>query len=207
MSLKLVIGNKNVSSWSLRPWLALKHTGVNFEEIPIALDRPQTQERILQYSPAGRVPILIDGEAIIWDSLAICEYLAEKFPEAELWPLDRLERARARSICAEMHSGFPQLRQQLSMNIKKKVPTPDLKSDTLSDIKRIESIWKDCLKRSGGPFLFGAFTIADAMYAPVVTRFLSYSIPYDPDLELYVQAISNLPAMRQWISAAQIEVS
>lgn len=207
MELKLVIGNKNLSSWSLRPWLALKHVGAAFEELMIPLDKPTTREQILRYSPAGRVPILFDGPVAIWDSLAICEYLAEKFPYAELWPLDPILRAQARSVSAEMHSGFASLRQQLPMNLAKKVACPDLRPDTLSDIRRIETIWKHCLQKSGGPFLFGAFTIADAMYAPVVTRFASYSVPIDRELELYSLAITQLPAMRQWANAALEEVS
>lgn len=215
MDLKLVIGSKSVSSWSLRPWLALKHAGVNFEEIVIPLDRPETREKIARYSPSGRVPVLIDGDLVVWDSLAICEYLAEKFPYAELWPLDLKQRAKARAISAEMHAGFSCLRQQLSMNLKvkkksgsgpsEKQSAVELKTETQTDIDRIQQIWRESLLASGGPFLFGPFTIADAMFAPVATRFQTYSVPYHPDLELYIQAILNLPAMRQWIAAAQLE--
>lgn len=207
MTLKLVIGNKNLSSWSLRPWLALKHTGAPFEEILIPLNKPTTREQILRYSPAGRVPILLDGALTVWDSLAICEYVAEKFPEAELWPTDAKARAHARSVSAEMHSGFASLRQQLSMNLSKKVPCPELRAETSGEIRRIEAIWKHCLEKSGGPFLFGSFTIADAMYAPVVTRFASYSVAIDRELELYTLAITQLPAMQQWVNAALQEAA
>ncbi len=205
MSLKLIIGTKHISSWSLRPWLALKHIGVAFEEILIPLNKPQTRQKILQYSSAGRVPVLIDDSLVIWDSLAICEYLAEKFPSAQLWPENVAMRARARAVSAEMHSGFAHVRQQLSMNLKKKVPLPELNADTQSELNRLQAIWRECLALSGGPFLFGSFTIADAMFAPVVTRFLTYSVPYAPELELYIQAMAHLPAMRQWTSAALIE--
>ncbi len=204
--MKLVIGNKNLSSWSLRPWLALKHAGAVFEEIMIPLNKANTHEQILRYAPSGRVPILIDGPLTIWDSLAICEYVAEHFPEAELWPGDKKLRAQARSLSAEMHAGFASLRQQLPMNLSYKGPCPPLRPDTLADIKRIEAIWKESLENSGGPFLFGAFSIADAMYAPVVTRFTSYSVAVDRDLDLYMLAIAQLPAMRQWVGAAAEEV-
>src|SRR3954447_26307256 len=176
--LKIVLGNKKYSSWSLRPWLALKLAGAPFEEQVVALDMPDTAANIRKYSPSGRVPALIDGSLTIWDSLAICEYLNEKFPQAQLWPADAAQRARARSISAEMHSGFTNLRNDCSMKIVKQYPYKPLRPDTQKDVDRIVAIWEECLRRNGGRFLFGNEPcIADAFYAPVVSRFRTYSVP------------------------------
>ena len=195
--MQLVIGNKNYSSWSLRPWLAMKFVGVAFDEIRIPLYGAGSKERILAHSPAGRVPILKDRETLVWDSLAIIEYLAERYPQ--LWPRDRAERARARSISAEMHSGFAALREHMSMNVRKRYPGKGRTSEVDKDIARIGAIWAE----AKGPFLFGEFTAADAMYAPVVLRFRTYDVE-GPNRH-YLQAMLALPAMREWIEAAERE--
>jgi glutathione S-transferase len=203
----LVIGSKRWSSWSLRPWLALRQAGVTFDEVVIQLRQPDTQAKIAQYSPSGRVPFLRDGEVSVWDSLAICEYVAEMLPGAWLWPEDRGARAVARSISAEMHAGFPAMREHLSMDVTRTVATPDLPDAAKADLARVQAIWTDCRKRfgGGGSFLFGDFTIADAMYAPVATRFRTYGIALDPVCRAYVDAIYALPAMKDWIAAATTE--
>jgi glutathione S-transferase len=195
----LIVGNKNYSSWSLRPWLALKALGVAFDEKRIALYRPGAKEEILRYSPAGRVPILHDGKTVVWDSLAILEYLAERHPQ--LWPRDPGERARARSISAEMHSGFAKLREHMSMNIRKRYPGKGRTPEVLKEIERIQAIWSE----ARGPFLFGAFGAADAMYAPVVLRFRTYEVELQPTARRYADAVLALPAMREWIAAAERE--
>ena len=171
--LTLVIGNKQFSSWSLRPWLALKQLGLPFREVLVLLRRPETKAEILKYSPSGKVPYLIDGSLGVWDSLAIIEYLNELKPEARLWPADRAARAFARSISAEMHSGFAALRQHLGMDLKRTPAKGEWPSEAAADIERVQAIWAEARARhgKGGPFLFGAFTAADAMYAPVVNRF------------------------------------
>ena len=186
--MQLVIGNKNYSSWSLRPWLAMKLAGIAFDEIRIPLYGPGSKERILEHSPAGKVPILKDGATVVWDSLAILEYLAERY--AQLWPRDRVERARARSISAEMHSGFAQLREHMSMNVRKRYPGKGRTLEVEKDIARISAIWAE----AKGPFLFGEFTAADAMYAPVVLRFRTYGVE-GPNRQ-YMDAMLALPAMR-----------
>jgi glutathione S-transferase len=193
----LVIGNKNYSSWSLRPWLALKVLGIAFDEVRIALYRPGSKEQILRHSPAGRVPILRDGDTVVWDSLAILEYLAEGHPR--LWPADRAQRARARAISAEMHSGFPHLREHMSMNTRKRYPGKGRAPEVLAEIERIDAIWSE----AKGPFLFGSFTAADAMYAPVVLRFRTYEVAVRR--KGYMDAMLALPAMREWIEAAERE--
>ena len=193
----LVIGNKNYSSWSLRAWIALKVLGIPFDELRIPLYRPGSKERILGYSPAGKVPVLRDGDTVVWDSLAILEYLAERYPQ--LWPTDRAERAKARAIAAEMHSGFAQLREHMSMNTRKRYPGKGRTPAVMQDIERIDAIWA----QAKGPFLFGAFTAADAMYAPVVLRFRTYEV--EPRNKKYMQAVLELPAMREWIEAAERE--
>lgn len=190
----LVIGNKNYSSWSLRAWLAMKVLGLAFEEKRIALYTPEAKAQILRHSPAGKVPILVDGATTVWDSLAILEYLAERHPG--LWPADRAERARARSVCAEMHSGFPNLRAHMSMNVRRRYPGKGRTPEVLEEIARIEAIF-DAAK---GPFLFGAFGAADAMYAPVVLRFRTYEVGVRN--RGYIEAVLALPAMREWIEAA-----
>lgn len=205
MDMTLVVGSKTFSSWSLRPWLVLKQANIPFTEVLIALNQVATREQIKKYSPSGRVPVLVHGDVRIWDSLAIAEYLHELFPDKDLWPKNQAERALARSVSAEMHSGFAAMRQQLSMNVTKRFPTPDLTDDTQRDLKRVFDIWNECLNRSGGPFLFGSFTIADAMYAPVTTRLTTYSIPLTGAIEKYVQHMAALPAMQEWVRGAMGE--
>jgi glutathione S-transferase len=203
----LVVGNQNYSSWSLRPYLVLEHVGTAFDLVVVPLRHPDTRQRILAHAPSGRVPALRHGELVVWDSLAICEYLAERFPEANLWPADSGARAVARSISAEMHSGFTALRTHLPMNIRadrRGRPVPD---EVAADIARIREIWRDTRARygEGGRFLFGAFTIADAMYAPVVTRFRTYGVTLEGEEVAYAQAVWDLPAMRKWAEAARKE--
>lgn len=201
----LVIGNRNYSSWSLRPWIAMKVAGIPFREHRIALYVPGAKEQILAVSPAGKVPCLVDGDLRVWDSLSICEYLAERHPA--LWPKDSAARAAARSVSAEMHSGFQNLRAQMSMNIRKRYPGKGRTPESLADVARIVSMWSDCRARygNGGPFLFGAFSIADAMYAPVVLRFRTYEVELPADCRAYADAMLALPAMKEWIAAAVTE--
>ena len=201
----LVIGNKNYSSWSLRPWLAMKVAGIPFAEHRIPLYGPGSKAQILAYSPAGKVPCLADGDLRVWDSLSICEYLAEKHPG--LWPQDPAARALARSVSAEMHSGFANLRAKMSMNIRKRYPGLGRTPESLADVARIVSLWSDCRARygKGGRFLFGAFSIADAMYAPVVLRFRTYEVELPADCRAYSDAVLALPAMQDWIAAAMAE--
>jgi glutathione S-transferase len=207
MSLTLIIGTKTWSSWSLRPWVAMREAKLPFKEMVIHLRQSDTKARILEYCPAGKVPILIDGRELVWDSLAILDYLAARFPEAKLWPQDLPALAYARSISGEMHSGFPDLRRELSMNIGADLPTPDLSPGAVADVERVQAIWRDARSRFGGagPFLFGRFTNADAMYAPVVTRFRTYNIPVDPACAAYMQAVLCLPSMTEWYRAADEE--
>jgi glutathione S-transferase len=206
-TLTLIIGNKNYSSWSLRPWLVLKQIGVEFAEIRIPLDMPETRNQILRYSPTGRVPALRDGTLTIWDSLAICEYLAEQYPEALLLPQDKAMRAIARSVSAEMHSGFQALRQKLSMNCRARFPYQGFSSEVQHDIDRITTIWQTCRQQygAGGQFLLGKFTLADAMFAPVASRFVTYNVPLDETSQAYVAAIVALPTMQEWLAAAEAE--
>jgi glutathione S-transferase len=203
----LVIGNKRYSSWSMRPWLCLKVAGIPFEEKQIFIHKPDSLKQILKYSPAGRVPCLVDGKTKVWDSLSICEYVAEKFLTAELWPNERHERAYARSICAEMHSGFQALRTNMNMNCVSHFPGKGWNPDVQKDVERIIQIWDDCRKshKRKGPFLFGAFTIADAFYAPVVTRFRTYGVHVDKIGKEYMETIYSLPAMQQWLNEARKE--
>lgn len=209
MSRILVIGNKNYSSWSLRPWLALTQAGIAFEEKRIPLDRPQTKSEILRHSPSGKVPCLVDGPLVIWDSLAICETADECYAGGSLWPSDADARARARAVSAEMHAGFAALRTHLSMDIRSRWPekgaAAQQRADVAADIARIQAIWTDCLQRSGGPFLFGEFSIADAFYAPVVTRFRTYDVALPSPLARYADTVLALPAMQRWTEAAQAE--
>jgi len=204
--LKIVVGNKRYSSWSLRPWLLLKHGAIPFEEIVVPLDMPDTAQNIRKHSPSGRVPALIDGNLTVWDSLAIAEYLAERFPEKSFWPADPARRARARSISAEMHSGFASLRNECSMKIVQKYPYKPLQPQTQADVDRIVSLWEECLRESGGPFLFGSQPcIADAFYAPVVSRFRTYSIPVSPSAQAYCETIWGWPALQAWVADAERE--
>lgn len=208
MTLKLVIGNKNYSSWSMRPWLALRASNIPFEEIFIPLYTGQAdKDRLLSFSRSGKVPALIDGNLTIWDSLSIIEYLAERFPEAKLWPQDRAARAHARSISAEMHSGFLPLRNECGMNLHRPVGGIALSEDARANIARVEEIWSDCRERYGkqGPFLFGAFSGADAMYAPVVHRFRTYAVKVGPPVRAYMQTMMALPAFKEWTEAGLAE--
>jgi glutathione S-transferase len=205
MTLTLYVGSKRYSSWSLRPYLALAHTGLPSETRTILLDRDVTKAEILKVNPAGRLPVLYHDDLAIWDSLAICEYLNELAPEAQLWPADRARRARTRAICAEMHSGFTALRNNMSMDVCAEKPGQGHTPETLADIRRIVEIWHEALDASGGPLLFGRFTIADAMYAPVTTRFTTYGVALDATCRAYVDTIAALPAMRAWRSDASTE--
>jgi glutathione S-transferase len=205
--LTLVVASKNYSSWSLRPYLALAHTGQPFREVVVQLGQPDTAANIAKHSPSGRVPALVHGELVIWDSLAICEYLAELFPQAKLWPQDATARAVARSVTAEMHSGFANLRNHMPMNLRARRPGEGRAPGVAEDISRITQLWSECRSRfgQGGPFLFGAFSIADAFYAPVVTRFVTYGVELDAVGGAYRDAVLALPAMRAWTQASQGE--
>lgn len=205
--LTLVIGNKAYSSWSLRPWLLMKQADIEFTEKRISLYAGDAKQTILQHSEAGKVPVLKDGELTIWDSLAICEYLAEKFPARHLWPADAAARAHARAISAEMHSGFTNVRSQMPMNVRREIPGRGKTPEVAAEVARIEAIWNGCRARHGndGPFLFGAFSIADAMYAPVASRFRTYGVSLKGAAVGYVDTILALPAMREWIADAHAE--
>jgi glutathione S-transferase len=208
MALTLIIGNKNYSSWSLRPWIAMKTAGIPFEEKLVPLYEPGSAEQVARYSPTGKVPVLLDGDQYIWESLAILEYLAEKFPGAGLWPADPHARAHARVVANEMHAGFQALRKNCPMNMwlpPKPRPQPN---EVMDNVRRIDALWSDCRVRFGekaeksGPFLFGAFGAADAMYAPVVARLHGYGLPVGPMSRDYMQAVMTLPAWRAWYDAA-----
>ena len=205
--MKLVIGNKNYSSWSLRPWLLMQHAGIAFEEIKVRLFAPGFEEAIAQHSPTGKVPVLVDGDITVWDTLSIAEYLAESFPEKQLWPADRAQRAYARSICAEMHSGFVNLRSQLPMNVTAVLPGRGWNVAVQRDVSRIATIWSELRARhaADGPFLFGTFTIADAYFAPVVSRFATYGIHLPDAAKQYADFMLALPAMQAWIADAREE--
>jgi glutathione S-transferase len=204
MTLKLLIGNKNYSSWSMRPWIAMKVAGIPFEEEVISLDAPDFKPRVRAISGTGKVPALADGDVHVWESLAILDYLAEKFPAAGLWPTDPKARAYARAIAAEMHAGFVPLRRHCPMNVWRPVRPRELTPEAAADVRRIESIWTDCRTRygAGGPFLFGRFGAADAMYAPVVSRFHTYAVAVGPAARDYVEAVMALPAWAEWRAAA-----
>jgi glutathione S-transferase len=204
MTLTLIIGNKNYSSWSLRPWIAMKVAGIAFEEKVIPLYEPGSREQILQYSPAGKVPVLIDGDRHIWESLAILEYLAEKFPNASLWPRDVRARSHARTVATEMHAGFQALRKNCPMNLWLPAKSRPQPAEVLENVRRIESLWSDCRARFGqeGPFLFGAFGAADAMYAPIVSRFHTFGVDVDKISRSYMDAVMALPAWGEWRAAA-----
>lgn len=207
--LTLVIGNRNYSSWSLRPWLVLKAAGASFEEVVIPLDQPNTRQEILKHWRNGAVPILKHGDNTVWESLAICEYVAELFPDAGLWPSDTRARAIARSLSAEMHAGFSALREHMPMNIRSRFPEEGRKPGVQEDINRIAAIWRRARERYGeesdGPFLFGNFTILDAMFAPVVSRFRTYAVDVSDVEAAYIEAVWNHPAMQEWAKAAQAE--
>jgi len=201
----LVIGDKNYSSWSLRPWLAMRCFDIPFEERLVPLYRPESKAALLAASPPGKVPVLIDGDVVIWDSLAILEYLAEGRPE--LWPRDRKARAQARALSAEMHAGFSALRSACPMNIRRAPKPTPLAEDVKADIARIDAALGGALAASGGPFLFGEFCAADAMFAPIALRFQTYCIDISPATQGWVAAITSLPAMQDWISAARAEAT
>lgn len=204
--LTLVIGNKNISSWSMRPWVAAVAFNIPFTEVRLLLDQPDTATNIANYSQAGRVPVLLAGEMTIWDSLAICEYLAEQFPDKHLWPQDVAARAMARAITAEMHSGFAALRNDMSMNIQARLPGRGRTPGAQADIGRICEIWEECLARFGHhEYLFGDFSIADAFYAPVVTRFKTYGVALAPALQAYCDRVLAHPAVARWVREAMLE--
>jgi glutathione S-transferase len=205
--MKLVIGNKNYSSWSLRPWIAMKQIGLDFEEIVIPMNQPNTRAEMLKHSPTGLVPTLIDGDVTIFETIAILEYVNEKHPDAGLWPKDIKVRAHARAISAEMHAGFAALRRDCPMNmrraVRKHIPSPEAQQAA----QRIDTLWQDARSRfgAGGPFLFGRFTAADAMYAPVVNRFHVYDVPRSAVSQAYMDAIMALPAWKEWEAASRAE--
>lgn len=201
MSLTLVIGNKNYSSWSMRPWVALTAAGIAFDEVLIPLYTGDAdKQKILSYTRSGKVPVLLDGDLTVWDSLAIIEYAAERFPQAALWPAQREARAHARAVAAEMHASFAALRRECGMNLHRPVRGKALSPEATGDIARIDEMWTDCRARYGalGPYLFGRFSAADAMYAPVVHRFRTYAIPVSATVQAYMETMQALPAFRQW---------
>jgi glutathione S-transferase len=207
MSLTLIIANKNYSSWSLRPWIAMKVAGIPFEEMVIPLYEPGSSEAILKYSPTGKVPVLIDGDSHAWESLAILEHLAEKFPAAGLWPADARARSHARVVATEMHAGFQALRKACAMNMWLPVKPRPQAEDVMENVRRIDALWSDCRARfgKGGPFLFGAFGAADAMYAPVVSRLHTYGLDVGPVARNYMEAVMAQPAWGEWVEAGHKE--
>ena len=204
MTLKLIVGNKNYSSWSLRPWIAMKAAGIPFEEQVISLDAPDFKAVVGAVSGPGKVPVLVDGEVSVWESLAIIEYVAEKFPAAGLWPAAPAARALARAVANEMHAGFQPLRKLMPMNQARAVIKRALTPEAAANVRRIEALWADCRVRfgKGGPFLFGKFGAADAMYAPVVARFHTYAVEVSAPSRAYMDAVMALPAWREWHAAA-----
>jgi len=212
--IKLFIGNKNYSSWSMRAWVLMRQAGIEFEEVMLRFDgfHPDSQfkRRLAEISPAGQVPVLADGDLAIWDTLAIAEYLAEKFPERQLWPAHPADRARARSICAEMHGGFSALRSACPMNIEARLPEAGAlalrdRPAVRANLNRIVTMWSELLRQSQGPLLFGRFSIADAYYAPVVMRLLTYQLPVPADIRAYMDRISDLEAVGAWVKEALAE--
>jgi glutathione S-transferase len=212
--LKLIVGNKNYSSWSMRPWVLLRQAGIVFEEEVVRFDSFDADSNFKQtlssLSPAAKVPVLVDGDLAIWDTLAIAEYIAEQFPEKQLWPKDKAARARARSICAEMHSGFTGLRSACPMNIEAVLPEVGAliwrdQPAVHRDVQRLVQMWGGLLEEHGGPMLFGAFSIADAYFAPVCMRFNTYALPLPPVVAAYVQRVTALPGIAEWIEGALAE--
>jgi len=209
--MKLVIGNKVYSSWSMRPWLLMRALEIAFDEIVLPLYEPETIKAIGHFNPAGKVPVLIDGDVTVWDSLAIIEYVAERFPDRGVWPRDPAARACARSLAAEMHAGFLPLRRALPMNLRRPVGRPKLdaeaRKEVAANVGRIEVAFADAEARfgAGGPFLFGAFSAADAMYAPVVSRLHTYAVPVGSATQRYMDAVMALPAWRDWAAGAEAE--
>jgi glutathione S-transferase len=205
MTFRLILGNKNYSSWSFRPWLAMKVAGIPFEETVLPIYIPGAREKILEFSPSGKVPLLVDGAVRVWESLAIIEYAAEKFPAAGLWPRESEVRAHARAVANEMHGGFLPLRRACPMNMRREPGAIELAPDVLASVARIDEIWTDCRARYGGPFLFGAFGAADAMFAPVVSRLHTYAVAVGPIARAYMDAVMALPAWGEWQRAATQE--
>lgn len=212
--LKLYIGNKNYSSWSMRPWVLLRQAGIPFEEVMVRFDAfsadSQFKQRLGPVSPTGKVPVLVDGELVVWDTLAIAEYVAEQHPALGLWPADRAARARARSVCAEMHSGFQALRSACMMNIEASLPEVGAlawrdKPAVRADVQRLVAMWSELLSAHGGPMLFGAFSIADAYFAPVCMRLKTYALPVPAHISDYVERVRALPGVRAWIDGALAE--
>lgn len=204
MALTLIIGNKNYSSWSFRPWIAMKVAGIAFDEVVISLDAADFKTRVSKISGTGKVPALDDNGIHVWESLAILEYLAERYPAARLWPVGPAARARARAICAEMHAGFVPLRRACPMNMWRPVKKRELDDQALANVRRIQAMWAECRDRYGvgGPFLFGPFCAADAMYAPVVARFHTYDVEVGAPTRAYMNAVMALPAWAEWKAAA-----
>jgi len=204
---ELVIGNKAYSGWSLRPWLVLKHADIQFTETRIALYLPGSKEQLLRHSPVGKVPVLKHGALSVWESLAICEYLAERFPEARLWPMDPAARALARTFSTEMQSGFGAIRNALSFNCRAHGRRVPISPEVQQELMRVQALWRGCREThgSGGPWLFGHFTIADAMFAPMTLRFATYGIPLDAPSQAYVDTVRDDPPVREWIAAAEQE--
>lgn len=212
--LKLIIGNKNYSSWSMRPWVLLRQAGIPFEEVLVRFDSfdtdSQFKQTLFRLNPVGKVPVLTDGELVIWDTLAIAEYVAEQYPEKRLWPADKAARARARSVCAEMHSGFSALRGHCPQNIEASLPEAGAliwrdKPAVRSDVERLVAMWSELLARHGGPLLFGGFTIADAYFAPVCMRLKTYGLPVPPAVAAYAERVAALPGVAAWITDALAE--
>ncbi|QTD44833.1 glutathione S-transferase family protein [Ottowia testudinis] len=212
--LKLYIGNKNYSSWSMRPWVLLKEAGIPFDEVMVRFDSfsagSQFKHALRAVTPVGKVPLLIDGDLAVWDTLAIAEYVAEKFPDKHLWPQDAPSRARARSVCAEMHSGFAALRGACPMNIEASLPQVGAlalrdKPAVRADLDRLIAMWSELLRQHGGPLLFGAFTVADAYFAPVVMRIRTYGLPVPPAVAAYIDRVCALPGVKAWIDGALAE--
>lgn len=212
--LKLTIGNKNYSSWSMRPWVLLRQAGIPFEEVLVRFDGfdagSQFKRSLAGLTPTGKVPVLTDGELVIWDTLAIAEYLAEQFPEKQLWPADPAARARARSVCAEMHAGFSALRSHCPQNIEASLPEVGAliwrdQPAVRADVERLVAMWSELLQAHGGPLLFGEFTIVDAYYAPVCMRLKTYGLPVPPPIAAYMERVAALPGVAAWISDARAE--
>lgn len=203
--LRLIIGNKNYSSWSLRPWVLMQHAGIDFDEVNIPLSTVAGEKMLDELCPAKKVPVLYDGPLVLWDSFAICEYIADREPAAKLWPAAAADRARARAMCAEMHSGFTALRAAMPMNCRRVVDgfTADL--ETRIDINRIVQLMEQALQDSGGPWLFADYTVADAMFAPVASRFRTYRIATPHDTQTYFDHVLDDAAMRRWYAAAESE--
>jgi len=212
--IKLYIGNKNYSSWSMRPWVLLKQAGIPFEEIMVRFDAftPDSQFKaaLKPISPTGKVPALVDGDLVVWDTLAIAEYVAEQFPESHLWPQNKAARARGRSICAEMHSGFTGLRSHCPMNIEARLPEVGAliwrdQPAVRADVARLVAMWQTLLRQYGGPMLLGEFSVADAYFAPICTRLLTYALPVPDDVAVYVERVCALPGVKAWMDGACAE--